>query len=172
MAKIYFFKKVSEMILTEERAKTIQESTVYDVAKAFLHLESMTPKKLQKLCYYAYSFYLAIYEKKLFDDNFEAWVHGPVNPQLYTEYREYGWQEIPQEINYPNSIMKNERVREIIEEVYDSYGHLDGNQLEYLTHQEDPWKNAREGLQPYESSRNVINDEDIRSYYAGVLKDG
>ncbi|WP_237089790.1 Panacea domain-containing protein [Paenibacillus larvae] len=94
------------------------------------------------------------------------------NPQLYTEYREYGWQEIPQEINYPNSIMKNERVREIIEEVYDSYGHLDGNQLEYLTHQEDPWKNAREGLQPYESSRNVINDEDIRSYYAGVLKDG
>ncbi|WP_336507207.1 Panacea domain-containing protein [Paenibacillus larvae] len=78
MAKIYFFKKVSEMILTEERAKTIQESTVYDVAKAFLHLESMTPKKLQKLCYYAYSFYLAIYEKKLFDDNFEAWVHGPV----------------------------------------------------------------------------------------------
>ncbi|WP_374049741.1 type II toxin-antitoxin system antitoxin SocA domain-containing protein [Paenibacillus larvae] len=38
--------------------------------------------------------------KKLFDDNFEAWVHGPVNPQLYTEYREYGWQEIPQEINY------------------------------------------------------------------------
>ncbi|MDT2265879.1 DUF4065 domain-containing protein [Paenibacillus larvae] len=84
--------------------------------------------------------YLAIYEKKLFDDNFEAWVHGPVNPQLYTEYREYGWQEIPQEINYPNSIMKNERVREIIEEVYESYGHLDGSQLEYLTRQEDPWK--------------------------------
>ncbi|MCY9512351.1 DUF4065 domain-containing protein [Paenibacillus larvae] len=158
------------MIQTEERAKTNQEPTIYDVATAFLRLESMTLKKLQKLCYYAYSFYLAIYEKKLFDDNFEAWVHGPVNPQLYTEYREYGWQEIPQEANYPNSIMENERVREIIEEVYDSYGHLDGNQLEYLTHQEDPWKNARNGLQPYESSRNVIDDEDIRSYYVGLLR--
>ncbi|MDT2277132.1 DUF4065 domain-containing protein [Paenibacillus larvae] len=93
-----------------------------------------------------------------------------MNPQLYTEYREYGWQEIPQEINYPNSIMKNERVREIIEEVYESYGHLDGSQLEYLTRQEDPWKNARNRLQPYESSRNVIDDEDIRSYYVGLLR--
>ncbi|MDT2255436.1 DUF4065 domain-containing protein [Paenibacillus larvae] len=106
--KIFFFKKMSENDTSGKGAKAIRDGKSWIVA--FLRLESMT-QKLQKLCYYAYSFYLAIYEKKLFDDNFEAWVHGPVNPQLYTEYREYGWQEIPQEINYPNSIMKNERVR-------------------------------------------------------------
>ncbi|MDT2260632.1 DUF4065 domain-containing protein [Paenibacillus larvae] len=83
------------MIQTEERAKTIQEPTVHDVAKAFLRLESMTPKSCKSYATMPTLFILLFMRKKLFDDNFEAWVHGPVNPQLYTEYREYGWQEIP-----------------------------------------------------------------------------
>ncbi|MDT2287630.1 hypothetical protein P7H17_18375 [Paenibacillus larvae] len=53
------------MIQTEERAKTIQEPTVHDVAKAFLRFGINDSKKLQKLCYLArHFFYLAIYEKK------------------------------------------------------------------------------------------------------------
>ncbi|MDT2261970.1 hypothetical protein P7H06_24180 [Paenibacillus larvae] len=70
------------MIQTEERAKTIQEPTVHDVAKVFLRLESMTPKSCKSYATMPTLLSLSIYEKKLFDDNFEAWVHGPVNPQI------------------------------------------------------------------------------------------
>ncbi|MDT2277133.1 hypothetical protein P7H20_23000 [Paenibacillus larvae] len=38
MKKIFSSQKMSEMIQTEERVKTIQEPTVHDVAKAFLRL--------------------------------------------------------------------------------------------------------------------------------------
>ena len=60
--------------------------TVVDVAQFFANKETMTHKKLQKLVYYAYAWYIALNN----DDcdnikfrlcqktNFEAWVHGPV----------------------------------------------------------------------------------------------
>ncbi|MDI9482523.1 MAG: hypothetical protein QM315_04995 [Bacillota bacterium] len=32
---------------------SMKEISIFDVAKTFLHLESMTHKKLQKICYYA-----------------------------------------------------------------------------------------------------------------------
>ncbi|MGG4552623.1 Panacea domain-containing protein [Paenibacillus humicus] len=161
MAKIYQFKKVSNM--------SIPITTVYDVAKAFLNMESMTPKKLQKLCYYAYGWYLALEKKPLFENNFEAWIHGPVDPGLYTEYKEYGWNEIEQEKKLPVDISNNPDVMEFLEEVYASYGHLDGNQLEYLTHRELPWKEARKGLKSYEASKNPISDDTIMEFFTKEL---
>ena len=70
--------------------------TVFDVANWFLSKESMTPKKLQKLVYYAYSWYLTLVNEskddltaKLFTSRLEAWVHGPVFPELYQKYKGY-----------------------------------------------------------------------------------
>ena len=57
--------------------------TIFDIANWFLSKEGMTHKKLQKLCYYAQAWYLALYKNKLIDGYFEAWVHGPVNSSLY-----------------------------------------------------------------------------------------
>ena len=71
---------------------------IYEVAEWFLSKGSMTPKKLQKLCYYYKAWGLALYGKDFLPDSqFEAWVHGPVNPKLYRKYKRYYWQEIPQE---------------------------------------------------------------------------
>lgn len=162
LGKIYLFKKVSNM------NKPI--TTVSDVAKAFLNMESMTPKKLQKLCYYAYGWYLAIEKKPLFQNQFEAWIHGPVDPGLYTEYKEYGWNEIEKQKTLPKDILDNPELMEFLEEVFESYGHLDGNQLEYLTHRETPWKEARKGLKPYESSKNLITDDTIMEFFSKELQ--
>ena len=63
---------------------------IFDLAHAFLSIESMTHKKLQKLCYYAKAWYLAIYDSNLIEEQFEAWVHGAVQPRLYQEYKAYG----------------------------------------------------------------------------------
>lgn len=146
------------------------KTTIWEVAKAFLSFEPMTHKKLQKLCYYAYAWYLTLYKERLFKNNFEAWVHGPVDPALYSYYKSYGWQEIPQVC--PSEVNLEPAIYEFVRQVYDSYGHLDGDELEYLVHQEAPWKNARKGIPEFMPSNNPISDEDIVSYYLKVFEDG
>ena len=148
----------------------MSETTIFKVANAFLRREPMTHKKLQKMCYYAYCWYLTLYPgKRLFDNNFEAWVHGPVDPKLYNKYKEYGWKEIE---DFDDEDTLGEESESFIDNVMASYGHLDGDQLEYLTHRELPWKNARGDLPPYEASRNPIMDDDIRGYYSRMIEDG
>ncbi|MFP5528706.1 Panacea domain-containing protein, partial [Peptococcus simiae] len=53
--------------------------SVIDVANWFLSKDSMTHKKIQKLCYYAQAWYCALYDgTPLFKEEIQAWVHGPV----------------------------------------------------------------------------------------------
>ena len=77
--------------------------TVDNIADFFLSKESISPKKLQKLVYYSYAWSIALLNDspeniqfKLFESDVEAWVHGPVVPELYRKYKDFGWQEIPQ----------------------------------------------------------------------------
>lgn len=142
---------------------------VFDVARAFLSIEAMTNKKLQKLCFYAKALYLAIYDENLINDEFEAWVHGAVNPELYHAYKEWGFDKIPKYTGDTSDI--NEEIMSFAEEVFKAYGHLTGNDLEALNHTEDPWLNAREGLRPWEPSNNVISEEEMKVYYRKYIKE-
>ena len=70
------------------------EITAIMIAKYFLTKESMTQKKLQKLVYYAYAWYIVSFNNNvnrikhlLFIEKPEAWVHGPVFRTLYDAYR-------------------------------------------------------------------------------------
>ena len=59
-------------------------ATVFDVAKYILHKKKkLSTWKLQKLCYYAQAWSIAWTEHPLFAEDFEAWVNGPVCPELY-----------------------------------------------------------------------------------------
>ncbi|MGY4689367.1 Panacea domain-containing protein [Salibacterium sp. K-3] len=153
-----------------ERKKKMQYKTdIFRVAEVLLSIESMTPKKLQKMCYYFYAWHSTLKGEPPFENNFEAWVHGPVDPKLYNEYRSYGWNTIPQSnttTDLPEDIIG------FAHQVYSSYGHLNGDQLEYLTHQEPPWKIARKGMPEYMPSREEIQDENIIQYHKKVLENG
>lgn len=63
-------------------------------------------------------------------------------------------------------------MQEFLQQVYNSYGHLSGDELEYLTHAEDPWLEARGGLPEYVACTNPIRDEVIRRYYLMVFEKG
>lgn len=53
--------------------------------------ELLTHLKLQKLLYYAQGVFLAYTGgNSLFDENIMAWEHGPVVPEVYTQYKPYG----------------------------------------------------------------------------------
>ena len=102
---------------------------IFDLADAFLSINSMTHKKLQKLCYYAKAWYLALYNDNLIPESFEAWVHGAVQPELYQKYKAYGFNYIPKVFDtrdIPEEFMS------FAKEIYESYGNLDGDELERI----------------------------------------
>lgn len=146
----------------------MEEYSVFDVADWFLNKESMTPKKLQKLSYYFEAWGHALFNQNFIKDTqFQAWVHGPVSPDLYNKYRDYGWNYIPK-IEVDNSDMFEREVVFLLESVWETYGDKSANELEALTHSESPWINARKGLESDQPSDNVISSEDMHSFYKSI----
>lgn len=141
---------------------------ISEVAKYFLSKGSMTHKKLQKLCYYAQAWHLANYDKPLVPNRFEAWVHGPVSPDLYRIYRDWGWLPISQ-TGADEVKITDQQSKTLLDRVYKTYGHFSGDQLEQITHQESPWKEARSDCAKTEYCRNVISEKNMRDFYGSRI---
>lgn len=139
------------------------------VANYFLTKEPMTQKKLQKLTYYAYVQYIIENNDELLVDNFlfqekpEAWLHGPVFPTLYQEYKMYNWKLIPM---YKNIITLPECIKELLDKVYEEYKNYSADELEYKTHCEKPWQDARKNVDVLDSSNEIITPQSIYEYYS------
>ncbi|PQC37687.1 hypothetical protein CUN10_12280 [Enterococcus faecium] len=148
-----------------------------DATSWFLSKQSMSPKKLQKMLYYAYSWGLVLLnedpenlDNKLFDAQFQAWVHGPVIPEIYSEYKTYGFRDIPKkEFGFGEDLSLDSEVEDVLNQVFEVYSEFSGNQLENLTHSETPWIEARKDCLPMDSSTNVIEDDTIYQYYSTQL---
>lgn len=153
--------------------------TAYTIADYFLcNIPALTNKKLQKLVYYAYAWHLVLsndsvndLDSRLFENEFEAWVHGAVTPKLYNKYKVYGSGIIPVQREEIGEFKFSTDEEDILRQVIDVYGKYNGNELESINHQELPWKNARKGLGQYEPSHNLISDTDIYKYYSERLTD-
>lgn len=149
---------------------------VTDIANYFLCKKEMTPKKLQKILYFAYSWYLAMMNEsrvninvKLFNNAFEAWIHGPVCHEIYSKYKSHGASLIPKyKGELPNI---NEDDKEILDQVWDVYNGYTANQLESITHQHLPWKETREenGCSSFDWCDAEISDEKIFDYYSARI---
>jgi uncharacterized phage-associated protein len=147
-----------------------QFSDITDVANWFLNKEPMPHKKLQKLCYYAVAWHYALYDKPLCRrDEFQAWVHGPVNTSLYGIYRHHGWNNISLVGTAPKF---NDDMEWFMETVWNTYGEFSGHQLEALTHEEDPWISARGDLRVSEPATTVISAESMAKYYISIYDEG
>ena len=80
---------------------------ITQLADWFLSKESMTPKKLQKLCYYAVAWGYALLNRRIFnDDEFHAQIHGPVSPTLYHTYGEK-WERTRSAFTYRETLAKS-----------------------------------------------------------------
>lgn len=143
---------------------------VLDIAKYFIDSGMfLNHKKLQKLVYYAYSWYLVKnnknannIENRLFDSRIEAWTHGPVCPELYYAYNEN------KILNYESKI-KDEKIIKLLELVIKVYGKYTGEELEEITHNEEPWQKARKDYKTYERSHKKIEDRDIYEFYSNKI---
>lgn len=147
-------------------------TTADQVADFFLlyskeHGDVMTNLKLQKLVYYAQAWYLALYGEALFDDELEAWVHGPVIYSVYSRFSHYRWDPIP---FIPEKPKLKPKVINHLKEIYEVFGGFSAFDLERMTHNEDPWNNARVGLPIDQPSCNIISHQDMADYYSKLAE--
>lgn len=152
--------------------KKVNKKGIYpinEIAKWFLTKGSMNHRKLQKLCYYAEAWYIVFNNKKLYSDtNFEGWVHGPVSSKLFSEYKHYGYLDIPE---YRGDVLIDKETAEHLEVICSTYLEYDGYQLSNFTHQEDPWIESRLGLGEFERGTKELELETIRDYYLKILEE-
>ena len=127
----------------------------------------ITTIKLQKLVYYSQAWSLVWDDEPLFDEDFEAWINGPVVRCLFDELK--GYYYCPQTIKdaEPNKLSDNQK--ETIDLVLGNYGELTSSQLVMLSHSEAPWKDARGNLPPSYASNIPISKASIAEYYSGLL---
>ena len=157
---------MSELVETPENGKY----SVFEIANWFLTKETMTHKKLQKLCYYAQAWCYTLKGYRLMDTVFEAWVHGPVSPALYDKFKCFSFSSIKLAGDYTPRIASDDI--ELRESVWETYGDHTGNALEALTHSEPPWIEARAGYAPNERCNVPISLESMKRYYASIYLGG
>lgn len=131
--------------------------------------------KLHKLLYYVEAWHLALFEKAILNEDFEAWLHGPVVRRIFARFRNRGilaFDDVPvPDAQLAEIIAKVERQLspdqvDLIADVLGEYGNKSGYHLECLTHSEQPWIDARKGVAPGEASSNKISKETMRNFYA------
>lgn len=144
--------------------------TIFDVAYFFLNIvdrdsgSTITPLKLQKLLYYAQGYYLARNNKELFKEDFQAWAHGPANPEIYRKYKNYEYSSIDSPSKDDVPIFK-ENLIDFLYVIWNTFGIYDGKYLEDLTHEEEPWINARKGYKPGEKCEVVISKNSMKKFF-------
>lgn len=126
--------------------------------------------KLQKLIYYIQAWSLGIKKQVFFESPFYAWVHGPVNLELYDRFKDTKtlYSEILisdiSEKEYDFKTIKEEDLN-FIQYILENYAKFSGTELEAMTHREQPWLDAREGLNEYETGNNEISPRSMMDYY-------
>lgn len=147
----------------------INKVDIFDVANFFLKIverdlgSTITHLKLQKLLYYAQGYHLAKYNKPIFKEDFQAWAHGPANPEIYNCYKKYGSSSID---DFPTELYEfDEETIKFLSKIWNTFGIYDGKYLEELTHNEKPWKNARKGYEPGEKCDVVITKKVMQDFF-------
>lgn len=154
----------AEYQLHLERQRAYQTITVWEVADYLLYLdnqsnnvEKISNMKLQKLAYYAYGHFCALYNKPLFLEPMQAWQHGPVVYALWSHYRGSGNQALPQVVNYQATFSSQQQA--FLEHIYADYGHYSAAELRQMTHEELPWQKNKD------TDSQIISYEDMLSYF-------
>lgn len=131
--------------------------------------------KLQKILYFIQSDFLANTGLPCFYEEIEAWDFGPVVPDVYYTYKKYGSSIITKidnyidfsngswnanKFNFTKNNISSETDRIRIEKMIELCSKYTAAQLVEITHNQLPWKKARQSLY-----NKVISKESITRYF-------
>ncbi|MEG0181140.1 MAG: DUF4065 domain-containing protein [Clostridium sp.] len=148
---------------------SISSKTKIDLAIEYLlnQCEDVTPLALQKALYYIQGFYYAFYKKFLFEEDCQAWAHGPVYRDIYFRYRDYRFDPIECDIKIDDSVFSSSE-KAILDSVAKNLCCYSGKVLEKFTHYELPWVSTRGELSENTPSERIILKEQIGQYFSEV----
>ena len=143
-------------------AKDIANKLVYmtqdDVANGG---DAMTNLKLQKLLYYEQGYHLAVFNEPLFNESIEAWMYGPVVPEVYDTFKDNGSTALSFE-GEPLELSDDEE--DLFRQVYDAFRDYSAIGLMNRTHSEPTWQNAKPT-----GNGTVISIESMKSFFKTQL---
>lgn len=156
-------------------AANVNDVVDYIVLKMDEGRVGLTLLKLQKLLFYVQAWSLALRNERAFDARFQAWVHGPVSRGVFDRFKDthslydvVGRMSVRQDFR---SEALPQPLREHIDEVLETYARYSGSQLEAMTHQEEPWIKARNGIPAAQRCESEIDEGLMSTYYAKLLAD-
>lgn len=150
----YSAQSVADYFIFLSSNKKIDDKTV----------EGVTPLKLQKLLYFAQAVSLSLYDKKLFEDNIEAWKYGPVIASLYQKYKT----SLNSPLTMPSGdyvTIGDDKTKQLLKGVWELFGKYSAGELVEMTHNHAPWKDSY-----VVGANSVISPESIRDYYKNVFE--
>ena len=142
---------------------------IYDaltIAKWIINKIHPEPLKLQKLLYLAQGYSYAFYDRPLFKDDLEGWVHWTVVRNVYDIFKNYQYNSI--DTNFEVEELDDE-AKDIINYVIKNFGKYDAKYLEKISHEQEPWILSRRGLDPDERSDKTISKESIANYFINEI---
>lgn len=99
---------------------------------------SLTAQQILKLTYLAHGWMMALYNRHLLKESVAAWEYGPIVPDLYKAVIQF--RSHPVEVLSDAGEPLDDLERDLVQQVYDRYGHLSGPALSRLTNGKGtPW---------------------------------
>lgn len=151
-----------------ENMFSVSSKMLQIISYVFETLEEVTPLTLQKILYFIQGIYSGLHGEPVFMEDCEAWVHGPVYPEVYNLFRDFKYNPIED----ARFAVLGDREKELTgdekraaELVVRTFGIYSGKMLERITHREEPWIRARRGYGETIPSREKVSKESIRVYY-------
>ncbi len=136
----------------------------------------MSHLKLQKLLYYCDAYHLAYFDEPIINEEFEAWVHGPVCRIVFDQlkdksilYSDLSFDESSEPEKELEKVLTSSQMG-LINEILKTISPWEDLELEAATHRESPWISARKNLGPADRCAHVISKEEMRLYYKAELK--
>ena len=165
------YKKAMGAVTSLEGLFSVSEKMLGVVAYVFEKLEEVTPLMLQKLLYFTQGIHFALYGEPIFSEDCRAWVHGPVYHEVYDLFRDFKYNPIDDARfalleGIADALTDDEK--RSVELFVNTFGMYSGNGLELITHNEEPWKEARKGYGDSIPSNVLLSKERIMSYYEAV----
>lgn len=158
--------KVNQAIRKCEIEKTYNNSAE-KIALYIIHSKrEITNLLLQKILYYVKAISILFEGNTIIPEPCESWKYGPVFPSVYEKYKDFGKQEIVLHLSdeYVNGLL-SEKEKQITEFVLKTFGIYNVWFLKDITHCEEPWIEARNGIDDNDVSHNRIDDDLIIDYF-------
>lgn len=113
--------------------------------------KDLTEMKMHKLLYFAQKIHYYHFGEWLFNEDFEGWIHGPVNRKVRSNFNYLS--EYEQDLTLEEEFT----LREVIFE----YGQYSAGTLRRMSHEDSAYKKSREGLSDDEPGDEIVEKEDM-----------